>query len=63
MLIETPREIVLTDDAGEPPEALAAELAWCLRRFVTGRADEGALRRAEQALAAWDAWSARARSI
>ena len=46
MLIETPAAL-----------DLAAELAWCLERFVTGRADEPAMRRAEQALAAWDAWS------
>jgi hypothetical protein len=42
---------------GEPPAALTAELAWCLERFVTGRADEPAMRRAEQALKAWEAWS------
>ena len=42
---------------GDPPAALTAELAWCLRRFVTGRADEPAMRRAEQALAEWEAWS------
>jgi hypothetical protein len=35
---------------------LTAELAWCLERFATGRADEGAMRRAEQALKAWEAW-------
>jgi len=35
---------------------LTAELAWCLERFMTGRADETAMRRAEHALAAWDAW-------
>jgi L-alanine-DL-glutamate epimerase-like enolase superfamily enzyme len=45
-----------TGDAGDPPAELAAELAWCLRRFVTGRADEPAMRRAEQALAAWELW-------
>lgn len=41
----------------EPPAALTEELAWCLRRFVTGRADEPAMRRAEQALANWEMWS------
>ena len=41
---------------GDPPAALAAELAWCLERFVTGRADEPAMRRAEHALAVWKAW-------
>ncbi len=40
-----------------PPVELAAELAWCLERFVTGRADEPAMRRAEHALAAWEEWS------
>jgi hypothetical protein len=54
VLIETP-PLELTE--GDPPAALTAELAWCLRRFVTARADEFAMRRAEQALAAWDAWS------
>ncbi len=44
-----------TSDAGL--SALTAELAWCLERFVTGRADEPAMRRAEQALAEWEAWS------
>jgi hypothetical protein len=41
----------------EPPAVLTAELAWCLERFLTGRADEPAMRRAEQALAAWEAWN------
>ncbi|MEW6477114.1 MAG: hypothetical protein AB1679_33075 [Actinomycetota bacterium] len=41
---------------GDPPAALTAELAWCLERFVTGRADDPAMRRAEHALAAWRAW-------
>jgi hypothetical protein len=41
---------------GDPPAVLTAELAWCLQRFVTGRTDESAMRRAEHALAAWDAW-------
>ena len=59
MLIETPPPLDLTSAAEEePPPALAAELAWCLRRFVTGRADEPAMRRAEQALKAWEAWTA-----
>ena len=59
MLIETPPTLDLTSAAeGEPPPALAAELAWCLRRFVTGRADEPAMRRAEQALEAWEEWVA-----
>ena len=39
------------------PTTLTAELAWCLERFLTGRADEPAMRRAEQALAAWKAWT------
>jgi hypothetical protein len=57
VLIETPSsERNAGGDAGEPPAELAGELAWCLQRFVTGRADEPAMRRAEQALAAWDAW-------
>jgi hypothetical protein len=60
VLIETPSgdlsaSVDLSD--GGPPAALTAELAWCLRRFVTARADELAMRRAAQALAAWDAWS------
>ena len=59
MLIETPAAAARTTAEGEPPAALTAELAWCLRRFVTGRADEPAMRRAEQALAAWEAWSER----
>jgi hypothetical protein len=58
VLTETPI-IDLTEAEEEPPAALAAELAWCLRRFVTGRADEPAMRRAEQALAGWEEWSAR----
>ena len=56
VLIETPSELVTSDEAGDPPARLTAELAWCLRRFVTGRADESAMRRAEEALATWDAW-------
>jgi hypothetical protein len=35
---------------------LTAELAWCLERFVTGRADESTMRRAEHALKAWEAY-------
>ena len=60
MLIQTPTTLDLnsTDD---PLPALAAELAWCLRRFTAGRADEGAMRRAEQALADWQALSSGAR--
>jgi len=58
VLIETPSsELVTGGEAGDPPAELTAELAWCLRRFVTGRADEPAMRRAEQALAAWEAFS------
>jgi hypothetical protein len=59
VLIETPSsELDLTDSrALDPPVTLTAELAWCLERFVTGRADEPAMRRAEQALKAWEAWS------
>jgi hypothetical protein len=57
VLTETPTPArCTTGDAGDPPAELAGELAWCLRRFVTGRADEPAMRRAEQALAAWDVW-------
>lgn len=48
---------VLIETRSDPPAELAAELAWCLERFVTGRADEPAMRRAAQALKAWDAWS------
>ena len=61
MLIETPSTglDVATNEADPPPE-LTAELAWCLNRFVTGRADEPAMRRAQQALKAWAAWSDRA---
>jgi hypothetical protein len=54
VLIETP-----STELDLPPAGLAAELAWCLERFVTGRADEPAMRRAEQALAAWEVWTAR----
>jgi hypothetical protein len=57
VLIETPSVDLSTTGEGEPPAALTAELAWCLKRFVTGRADEPAMRRAEQALAEWEAWS------
>ena len=59
MLIETPAAAATTTGEGEPPAALTAELAWCLRRFVTGRADEPAMRRAEQALATWEEWAKR----
>jgi len=58
VLIETPsseRELPIKE--ADPPAELAAELAWCLKRFVTGRADEPAMRRAEHALKAWEAWS------
>ena len=57
VLIEPRTLDVTTVGEGEPPAALTAELAWCLERFVTGRADEPAMRRAEQALAAWEAWT------
>ena len=57
MLIET-RTLDLVTAEGEPPAELTAELAWCLRRFVNGRADESAMRRAEQALRIWEEWSA-----
>jgi hypothetical protein len=58
VLIETPStERERSTSEGDPPAELAAELAWCLKRFVTGRADEPAMRRAEQALKAWTAWS------
>jgi hypothetical protein len=56
VLIETPTSELTTGEGGDPPAELAAELAWCLRRFVTGRADESAMRRAEQALTAWESW-------
>ncbi|HVW34409.1 MAG TPA: hypothetical protein VHL53_17885 [Acidimicrobiia bacterium] len=56
MLIETPPMLDLKTAEGETLPALAAELAWCLRRFVDGRADEWAMRRAEQALADWQTW-------
>ena len=55
VLIETPPTLNLKDPDGDPLPALAAELAWCLRRFTDGRADEWAMRRAEQALADWEA--------
>jgi hypothetical protein len=48
VLIETPSDAGLSN--------LTAELAWCLERFVTGRADEPAMRRAEQALANFEKW-------
>jgi hypothetical protein len=58
VLIDTPPTLDLSSiGEGDPPTALAAELAWCLERFVTGRADEPAMRRAEQALAIWEAWA------
>jgi hypothetical protein len=44
---------VLIETPSEELDALTAELAWCLQRFVTGRADDPAMRRAEQALVAW----------
>jgi hypothetical protein len=56
VLIETPLDGSTLDEGG-PPAELTAELAWCLRRFLTARADELAMRRAEQALTAWEAWS------
>jgi hypothetical protein len=60
VLIETPRTELARSSSrdGDPPAALTAELAWCLERFLTGRADEPAMRRAEQALKAWDDWTA-----
>lgn len=58
MLIGTP-PVDLTTAELEPPATLTADLAWCLRRFLEGRADEPAMRRAEQALADWEAWSRR----
>ena len=58
MLIESRNPLDLSSAVeGDPPAVLTAELAWCLKRFVTGRADEPAMRRAEQALRAWDAWA------
>ena len=60
VLIETPStDVDLPVGEGDPPAELTAELAWCLERFVTGRADEPAMRRAEQALKIWEAWSDR----
>ena len=58
MLIDTPT-VDLRILESEPPATLTADLAWCLRRFLEGRADEPAMRRAEQALADWEAWSRR----
>jgi hypothetical protein len=58
VLTETPSSHSTSAAEGDPPAALTAELAWCLRRFVTARADELAMRRAKQALRAWDDWSA-----
>jgi hypothetical protein len=58
VLIETPStEVDRPVAEADPPPELTAELAWCLERFVTGRADEPAMRRAEQALKIWEAWS------
>jgi hypothetical protein len=58
VLIETPStEGELSTTEADPPAELTAELAWCLKRFVTGRADEPAMRRAQQALKVWEAWS------
>jgi hypothetical protein len=57
VLIESRTVDVPDDGAGDPPPELTAELAWCLKRFVNGRADEPAMRRAEQALATWEAWA------
>jgi hypothetical protein len=58
MLIDTP-PVDLSTHESEPPATLTADLAWCLRRFLEGRADEPAMRRAEHALADWEAWSRR----
>jgi hypothetical protein len=46
---------VLIETPSQELDALTAELAWCLERFVTGRADDPAMRRAQQALKAWQA--------
>lgn len=58
MLIDTPStDLDQAATRGEdPPATLTAEMAWCLERFMSGRADEPTMRRAEQALTAWDAW-------
>ena len=48
---------MLIETRSDAPAELAAELAWCLERFMAGRADEPAMRRAAQALKAWEAWS------
>jgi hypothetical protein len=58
MLIDTP-PVDLSTLGSQPPATLTADLAWCLRRFLEGRADEPAMRRAEQALADWEVWSRR----
>ena len=51
MLIDIPStERERSASEADPPAELTAELAWCLKRFVTGRADEPAMRRAAQAL-------------
>ena len=58
MLTDTPSSQLDLEGSrgGDPPATLTAEMAWCLERFLTGRADEPTMRRAEEALAAWDAW-------
>jgi len=58
VLTDTPPTLDISSTGeAEPPAVLTAELAWCLERFVTGRADEPAMRRAEQALRAWESWT------
>jgi hypothetical protein len=52
VLIET-----RSSELADPPAVLTAELAWCLERFLTGRADDPTMRRAQQALKAWEAWA------
>jgi hypothetical protein len=64
VLIESRNPLDLSSTSeGDPPAVLTAELAWCLQRFVTGRADEPAMRRAEQALKAWAAWTDQGKTI
>lgn len=42
-------------------DAITAELAFCLRRFLAASADEPTMERARRALAAWDERGAAAR--
>ncbi len=40
--------------SGVPAETVAAELAWCLSRFLDATADELVMQRAKQALVLWE---------